>query len=201
MPRKVNALLPQPSFSEPVFSEGVPTADPTGFKVTPEDEQLYNGIEDLSEKRRRRVSCLPRRPARCFVSGEHIWGAHQSEMIRSTPRLRVKSCFTPSVTAAPPAPRASRMKSRLPTKSQTTSTLRMSVSDPLSCITLVISFTTSGSQNTTMTSSTILSAIIPRRFCDPRQSRFIHRAEHAIWTGAFDHLHQELLRFETCRDA
>jgi len=82
MPRKVNALLPQPSFSEPVFSEGVPTADPTGFKVTPEDEQLYNGIEDLLKKD---VVGFPasRGAPQDVLSLESTWGSHGSEVIKS----------------------------------------------------------------------------------------------------------------------
>jgi hypothetical protein len=51
MPRKPNAPLPQPVFGEPVFSEGVPTPDPTTFKKThPSDTQLYNQIQSLLTK-------------------------------------------------------------------------------------------------------------------------------------------------------
>ena len=82
MPRKKNAPLPQPSFSEPVFSEGVPTADPTGFKVTPQDEQLYNGIEDLLKKD---VVVFPvsRSAPDSALSLQNAWGSHGADVIES----------------------------------------------------------------------------------------------------------------------
>ncbi len=45
MPREMNAALPQP-----VFSELVPTQDPAGFTVPPDDQKLYTGIEGLLKK-------------------------------------------------------------------------------------------------------------------------------------------------------
>ena len=51
MPRKANSPLPQPIFNEPVFSEGVPTPDPTQFKVPePSDAALYKQIQNLLTK-------------------------------------------------------------------------------------------------------------------------------------------------------
>ena len=45
MPRETNAALPQPVFSEPV-----PTQDPAGYSVPPDDQKLYTGIEELLKK-------------------------------------------------------------------------------------------------------------------------------------------------------
>ena len=51
MPRKPNAPLPQPLFSEPVFAEGVPTPDPNTFRQPhPSDKKLYDQIQDLLTK-------------------------------------------------------------------------------------------------------------------------------------------------------
>jgi len=51
MPRKANALLPNPVFGEPFFSEGVPTPDPTTFRTAhPSDTNLYNQIQALLTK-------------------------------------------------------------------------------------------------------------------------------------------------------
>ena len=54
MPKKSknpHAALPQPVFGEPVFSEGVPTPDPTVFKTPhPSDNQLYKQIQSLLTK-------------------------------------------------------------------------------------------------------------------------------------------------------
>jgi len=45
MPREASASLP-----EPVFSEVNPAPDPSTFTVTPDDQRLYQGIEDLLKK-------------------------------------------------------------------------------------------------------------------------------------------------------
>ena len=54
MPRKTNAPLPQPLFSEPVFNEaGAPTPDPTTFRTTHDpkaDDQLYKQVQSLLTK-------------------------------------------------------------------------------------------------------------------------------------------------------
>ncbi|HEX9456337.1 MAG TPA: metallophosphoesterase [Candidatus Acidoferrum sp.] len=51
MPRKANAPLPQPLFSEPVFNEGVATPDPTVFKQPhPSDTNTYNQVQNLLKK-------------------------------------------------------------------------------------------------------------------------------------------------------
>jgi hypothetical protein len=48
MPRKPRVALPQPIFDEPVFTQGVPTPDPTRFKVPhPSDAELYAKIQAL----------------------------------------------------------------------------------------------------------------------------------------------------------
>src|SRR6266852_862601 len=51
MPRNANTPLVQPLFGEPVFSEGVPTPDPTVFTTPhPSDSQLYKQIQKLLTK-------------------------------------------------------------------------------------------------------------------------------------------------------
>lgn len=51
MPRKANAPLPQPLFSEPAFNEGVATPDPTVFKQPhPSDTNTYNQVQNLLKK-------------------------------------------------------------------------------------------------------------------------------------------------------
>lgn len=54
MPRKENATLPQPMFSEPIFNEqGVPTPDPTTFRTPHDpkkDDELYKEFKSLMEK-------------------------------------------------------------------------------------------------------------------------------------------------------
>jgi hypothetical protein len=48
VPRNPRSVLPSPVFDEPVFSEGKPTRDPTGFTVQhPSDAQLYSKIQAL----------------------------------------------------------------------------------------------------------------------------------------------------------
>ena len=41
MPRKLTAKVTRPLFAEPVFSEGIPTPDPSQFTVTPDDSADY----------------------------------------------------------------------------------------------------------------------------------------------------------------
>ena len=54
MPRKENATLPQPMFSEPIFNEqGAPTPDPTTFRTPHDqkkDDELYTEFKSLMEK-------------------------------------------------------------------------------------------------------------------------------------------------------
>jgi calcineurin-like phosphoesterase family protein len=81
MPRPANAPLPQPLFAEPVFSEGVPTPDPTTFKITPTDNGLYNGIEDLLKKDV--VGFEPSRlTAHDLFELQAAWGSHGAEVLQ-----------------------------------------------------------------------------------------------------------------------
>jgi hypothetical protein len=82
MPRKANFTLPQPIFSEPVFSEGVPTPDPTQFKVPePSDAALYKQIQNLLTKDT--VSFDPSRGnASDLYALETAWGPHGAEIIQ-----------------------------------------------------------------------------------------------------------------------
>jgi hypothetical protein len=51
MPRRANTPLNEPVFGEPVFSKGVPTADPTTFKQPhPSYQELYKQIQSLLTK-------------------------------------------------------------------------------------------------------------------------------------------------------
>src|ERR1700733_13683767 len=81
MPRQPNAPLPQPVFGEPVFNEGVPTPDPKQFKVTPNDDGLYNGIQELLKKDV--VGFEPSRmtPHDLFTL-QTAWGSHGPEVIQ-----------------------------------------------------------------------------------------------------------------------
>ena len=51
MPRNAKTPLVAPVFGEPVFNEGVPTPDPTQFKLPhPSDSKLYKQIQNLLTK-------------------------------------------------------------------------------------------------------------------------------------------------------
>src|SRR5579863_3710191 len=88
MPRKANFTLPQPIFSEPVFSEGVPTPDPTQFKVPePSDAALYKQIQDLLTKDT--VSFDPSRGnASDLYALQTAWGPHGAEINQGIPRCQ-----------------------------------------------------------------------------------------------------------------
>ena len=83
MPRKLKTPLPQPLFSEPVFSEGVPTPDPSQFQVTPKDQQFYTKeVEALLKKD---VVAFPKatgNPGDLF-SLSSAWGSHGSDVINA----------------------------------------------------------------------------------------------------------------------
>ena len=85
MPRPANAPLPQPVFGEPVFSEGVPTPDPTTFKITPTDDGLYNGIQDLLTKD---VVGFPqsRVTPHDMFELQTAWGSHGAEVLQHVER-------------------------------------------------------------------------------------------------------------------
>jgi hypothetical protein len=82
MPRKPNTPLAQPIFGEPVFNEGVPTPDPTQFKVPePSDAKLYKQIQSLLTKDT--VSFSPSRGnAGDLYSLQTAWGPHGAEVIQ-----------------------------------------------------------------------------------------------------------------------
>src|SRR5215469_1012645 len=91
MPRKLKTPLPQPLFSEPVFSEGVPTPDPSQFQVTPKDQQFYTKeVEALLKKD---VVAFPKatgNPGDLF-SLSSAWGPHGSDIIKAT---NTANCIT-----------------------------------------------------------------------------------------------------------
>src|SRR5215467_5245965 len=83
MPRKLKTPLPQPLFSEPVFSEGVPTPDPSQFQVTPKDQQFYTKeVEALLKKD---VVAFPKasgNPGDLFPMAS-AWGPHGSDVVNA----------------------------------------------------------------------------------------------------------------------
>jgi len=83
MPRKSNAKLSQPLFSEPVFQEGVPTADPTQFKTPVTDDSLYTSeLQKLLVKDVVAFSQAAGKPGDVF-SLATAWGAHGAEVIQT----------------------------------------------------------------------------------------------------------------------
>jgi hypothetical protein len=82
MPRKALAPLVQPIFDEPVFSEGVPTPDPTQFKQShPSDAQLYQQIQNLLTKDVVSFSPSRGKPEDLFTL-ESAWGVHGPEVTK-----------------------------------------------------------------------------------------------------------------------
>lgn len=83
MPRKPKATLSQPLFSEPVFSEGVPTPDPSQFTVTPDDNKFYTS--EVKALLATEVVSFPQatgQPSDLF-SLETAWGPHGSDVIQA----------------------------------------------------------------------------------------------------------------------
>src|SRR5215831_13177649 len=85
MPRnlkKPHAPLPQPVFSEPVFSEGLPTPDPTVFKTPhPSDNQLYKQIQSLLTKDVITFSAPSGKPGDLYTL-ESALGAHGPAVVK-----------------------------------------------------------------------------------------------------------------------
>ena len=83
MPRKPKTALSRPLFSEPVFSEGVPSPDPTQFVVTPNDTQFYTKeVEALLKKD---VVAFPKasgNPGDLFPMAS-AWGPHGSDVVKA----------------------------------------------------------------------------------------------------------------------
>jgi len=83
MPRKPNAPLSQPLFSEPVFQEGVPTPDPTQFKTPVTDDSLYTPeLQKLLVKDVVAFNQSSGKPGDVFPLAT-AWGAHGAEVIQS----------------------------------------------------------------------------------------------------------------------
>ena len=81
MPRKAKAVLSQPLFQEPVFSEGIATPDPSQFKVTPNDSQFYTS--QVNALLKTDVVSFPKasgNPGDVFPL-ETAWGPHGSDVI------------------------------------------------------------------------------------------------------------------------
>src|SRR5271170_5733178 len=82
MPRKPNTPLAQPIFGEPVFNEGVPTPDPTQFKVPePSDSALYKQIQNLLKKDTVSFSAS-RGNANDLYTLQAAWGPHGPEVVQ-----------------------------------------------------------------------------------------------------------------------
>ena len=83
MPRKSNAPLSQPLFSEPVFQEGVPTPDPTQFKTPVTDDSLYTPeLQKLLVKDVVAFNQASGKPGDVFPL-QTAWGAHGAEIIQN----------------------------------------------------------------------------------------------------------------------
>jgi len=81
MPRKAKAILSQPLFQEPIFSQGVPTPDPTQFTTTPDDNQFYT--KEVKALLATEVVSFPKasgHPGDLF-SLKTAWGPHGSDVI------------------------------------------------------------------------------------------------------------------------
>jgi len=81
MPRKAKATLSQPLFQEPVFSEGVPTPDPSQFTTTPNDNQFYT--TEVNALLKTEVVSFPKaggKPGDLFPL-QTAWGPHGSDII------------------------------------------------------------------------------------------------------------------------
>jgi hypothetical protein len=87
MPRQPNAPLPQPVFGEPIFSEGVPTPDPTQFKVTPNDTGLFKGIQDLLFKDVVGFDASRLTPHDLFPL-QSAWGSHGVEVVQQIEKAK-----------------------------------------------------------------------------------------------------------------
>ena len=83
MPRNPRFPLPQPLFDEPVFNEGVPSPDPTRFKVPhPSDAQQYAQLQALLYADA--VGFPPSRGASSdLYELSAAWGPHGTELVQS----------------------------------------------------------------------------------------------------------------------
>jgi len=91
MPRKPKTPLSRPLFSEPVFSEGVPTPDPSQFQVTPDDQQFYT--KEVQALLTKDVVAFPKasgNPGDLF-SLASAWGPHGSDVINA---IDAANCIT-----------------------------------------------------------------------------------------------------------
>src|SRR5208282_814119 len=83
MPRKKNAKLSLPIFSEPVFNEGVPTPDPSQFKNPVTDDKLYTPqLQALLTKDVVPFDQATGKPGDVFPLAT-AWGSHGPEIIQS----------------------------------------------------------------------------------------------------------------------
>jgi hypothetical protein len=83
VPRKARAAVSRPLFAEPVFAEGVPTPDPSQFKVTPDDSADYTA--QVNALLYTEVVSFPQatgNPAETY-SLEDAWGPNGASVIQS----------------------------------------------------------------------------------------------------------------------
>ena len=91
MPRKSKSPVSQPLFSEPVFNEGIPTPDPSQFKVTPDDSQYYTKeVESLLTKEVVSFKKAIGKTTDLFPL-ENAWGDHGADVIKS---INAANCIT-----------------------------------------------------------------------------------------------------------
>jgi Calcineurin-like phosphoesterase len=92
MPRNAKTPLVAPVFGEPVFNEGVPTPDPTQFKVPhPSDSKLYKQIQNLLTKDVVGFPASTAKPGDLFELQE-AWGPHGTEIIQNIQTAK-QICF------------------------------------------------------------------------------------------------------------
>ncbi len=83
MPRRKNAKLSLPIFSEPVFNQGVPTPDPTQFTTPVTDDNLYTPqLQALLVKDVVSFDQSTAKPGDVFPLAT-AWGSHGPEIIQS----------------------------------------------------------------------------------------------------------------------
>src|SRR5580693_1401424 len=92
MPRNAKTPLVAPVFGEPVFNEGVPTPDPTQFKVPhPSDSKLYKQIQNLLTKDVVSFPSSTAKPGDLYELQE-AWGPHGTEIIQNVQNAK-QICF------------------------------------------------------------------------------------------------------------
>jgi Calcineurin-like phosphoesterase len=100
MPRSAKTPLAAPVFGEPVFNEGVPTPDPTQFKIPePSDSKLYKQIQTLLTKDTVSFPASSGKPGDLYEL-QDAWGPHGAEIIQNIQKAKQISFHTLGDTGA-----------------------------------------------------------------------------------------------------